>query len=96
MSFQFPERLVPPSTSPAGNTYPALLVARETEDIPTDIGPVARERAARQIRRKVLDRFWKDIERACSSPFLQLMDVGGYNEAAQRNRERIAAARKKA
>jgi hypothetical protein len=96
MSFQFPERSFPPSTSPAANTYPALLVAREREDIAPDITGPARERAARQVKRKVLDRFWKDIERACSSPFLQLMDVGGYNEAAQRNRERIAAARKKA
>jgi len=90
MSFQFPERLIPPSTSPSGNTYPALLIARETVDIPTSLDSVDRERAARKISRKVLDNFWDDIGRVGSSPFLQLMGVGGYNESAQKNRERIA------
>jgi hypothetical protein len=92
MRFQFPERKIPPSTSPSGNTYPALLVARETADIATALDSTERERAARGITRKVLDNFWGDIGHACSSPFLQLMDRGGYNESAKRNRERIARA----
>ena len=92
MSFQFPERKIPPSTSPSGNTYPALLVMRETADIPTAIDSHERDRAARRITRKVLDNFWDDIEATSSAPFLQLLGVGGYNESAQRNRERIARA----
>jgi len=90
MSFQFPERLIPPSTSPSGNTYPALLIARETADIPTALTSDERDRAARKVSRKVLDNFWNDVGHVGSSPFLQLMGVGGYNESAQKNRERIA------
>ena len=89
MSFQFPERKIPSSTSPSGNTYPALLVARETADLP-GIDSYGRDRAARKIARKVLDNFWRDIERTSSAPFLQLMDADGYNESARRNRERVA------
>lgn len=95
MSFQFPERQVPPSTSPSGNTYPALLVMRETADVPTALDPFERERQARRITRKVLDNFWEDIEGASSAPFLQMLGRGGYNEAARRNRERIAKDREK-
>jgi hypothetical protein len=96
MSFQFPEQSIPPSTSPSGRTYPAILVARETVDIPTALDSVSAERAARRITVRVLDRFWGDIERTCSAPFLQLMDVGGYNDRARENRERINAERKRA
>ncbi len=90
MSFQFPERKIPPSTSPSGNTYPALLVARETAEIPTALDSYERSKAARRITRTVLDKFWLDIERTSSAPFLQLLDAGGYNDEARRNRERIA------
>jgi hypothetical protein len=65
-------------------------VARETADIPTGLGSVERERAARRVSRKVLDNFWHDIGYACSAPFLQLMNVGRYNDEAKLNRERIA------
>lgn len=96
MSFQFPERSNPPSISPSGNTFPALLVAREVAPAVVDIEPELRERAARRVTRKVLDIFWRDIEAVCSAPFLQLTGqdgVGGYNEAAKRNRERVSADR---
>ena len=90
MSFQFPERKIPPSTSPSGNTYPALLVMLETAEIPTAVDSDTRDRAARRITRNVLDNFWLDIEDTSSAPFLQLMDRAGYNECARKNRERIA------
>jgi hypothetical protein len=91
MSFQFPEHKIPPSTSPSGNTYPAVLVARETADI-TASDSHEREKVARRITRNVLNHFWEDIEDTSSAPFLQLLGRGGYNESAQRNRERIARA----
>ena len=90
MSFQFPERKIPASTSPSGNTYPAALVARETADLPAGIDPSERSTAERRVARKVLDAFWEDIGQVCSSPFLQLLDRGGYNDQARKNRERIA------
>jgi hypothetical protein len=90
MSFQFPERSIPPSTSPSGNTFPAVLIARETAEIPGSLSHYERSKAARKISRGVLDTFWRDVGRNSAAPFLQLMDRGGYNESAQRNRERIA------
>lgn len=90
MSFQFPERKIPPSTSPSGNTFPALLVLRETVDLPAALKPDERRRAERSVSRRVLDAFWCDIEGVCSAPFLQLMDRGRYNDQARMNRERIA------
>jgi hypothetical protein len=67
-----------------------VLVDRETADIPTALDAVSTEREARRITRGVLDAFWSDIEEACSAPFLQLLDRGGYNASAERNRNRIA------
>lgn len=90
MSFQCPERKIPSSTSPSGNTYPAALVARETVDLPAGIEPSERARAERRVARMVLDNFWDDIGKICSSPFLQLMDRDGYGDKARENRERIA------
>jgi hypothetical protein len=68
-------------------------VARETADIPPVLGPTERYRAERRVTRKVLDAFWEDIGDICSSPFLQLMDRGGYGDKARENRERIARER---
>jgi hypothetical protein len=90
MSFQFPEQRVPPSTSPSGNSYPALLVMRETADIPAGLAPSDRERLARRVTRAVLDNFWDDIGHCSSAPFLQLMNRGEYNARAEGNRARIA------
>jgi len=90
MSFLFLERAIPSSTSPSGNTYPGILVLRETVDIPSALEPFERSRAERRIARKVLDNFWYDIGYTCSAPFLQLMDRDGYGDKARENRERIA------
>jgi hypothetical protein len=70
-----------------------LLVSRETAHIPLAIDWQKRVREARKVTREVLDNFWGDIEYNASAPFLQLMDAGGYNESARKNRERIASGR---
>ncbi len=90
MSFLFPVREIPSSTSPSGDTYPAELVARETADIPYELEGPERSSVKRWVTRKVLNVFWNDIGYTCSSPFLQLMDRGGYADRARENRERIA------
>jgi hypothetical protein len=92
MGFQFPshDESHPPSQSPSGNTYPYVLVEREQGDIPSTLTDADTERAKRRVTRKVLDAFWEDIGNICSSPFLQLMDRGGYSDKARENRERIA------
>lgn len=91
MSFQFPESTIQPSTSPSGNSYPAVLVMRETAEIPTGISAEEAERARRRITRNVLDAFWQDIEACSAAPFLQILNRGTYNASAQANREAVAA-----
>lgn len=81
------------SESPAPDAFPVLLVSRETAHIPLAIDWQKRVREARKVTREVLDNFWGDIEYNASAPFLQLMDAGGYNESARKNRERIASGR---
>lgn len=39
--------------------------------------------------------FLESLNQVCASAFLQLMDVGGYNESAKQNRERVAVAVKR-
>lgn len=82
----------PPARSldPTPNVFPAVLVWRETADVPASLVSAERDRAMRVVTSQVLGNFWGDIKRIDSSPLLQLLDLAGYNQSAKENRERIA------
>lgn len=68
------------SQNPAPVAIPAALCLREMDF----------QETARETERRVMSAFWREIEAVSSAPLLQLLDRGGYNDAAARNRKRVA------
>ena len=93
MSFQYPERLIPPSQNPPPDVFPGVLVARETAEIPGSLKTVPRERQVRRIVRRVLDAFWLDMGFCHNSAAMQQNSAhplhGYYELRARQNRQMV-------
>lgn len=80
--------------NPRPDTFPRVLVERETGEIQRGIASEFIEREARRITRKVLDAFWLDMGFAHNSASMQQMAGHPlheyYHARSQANRERIA------